>query len=143
MKFPSFLYSYEDKKDNCTKILLYEIQRKMETSLYCFDTGLFSHATKLFSLLFKDTLTFNMEYDNYDDMYDEDMLQDMMAQYGDYEFDDVEEYGRIPFKELINNCVIPTLSQASQSLFPIYLMCFVFKSTLYLGGSGKSFICFN
>ncbi|XP_071139797.1 protein-serine O-palmitoleoyltransferase porcupine-like [Mytilus edulis] len=84
-----------------------------------------------------------MEYDNYDDMYDEDMLQDMMAQYGDYEFDDVEEYGRIPFKELINNCVIPTLSQASHSLFPIYLMCFVFKSTLYLGGSdskGESFM---
>lgn len=70
----------------------------------------------------------------YDDSYEDDMYEDMM--YPDY--DDVQEYSRVSISDLLYNCILPTMTQASQTIFPLCLMCFVFKTTIFLGGSDKN-----
>lgn len=74
----------------------------------------------------------------YDDMYDDEALQEMMAQYGDYEYDDYPEYSRVTLRDMLSSCMIPTITQTLQMLFPLYLLSFAFRMTLFLGGTGKS-----
>lgn len=80
----------------------------------------------------KKTTRIIMDY-MYDDSYEDDIYEDMMYP----EYDDVQEYSRVSISDLLYNCIIPTMSQASQTIFPLCLMCFVFKTTIFLGGSGK------
>lgn len=77
-----------------------------------------------------------MDYDMmYDDMYDDETLQDMMAQYGDYQYDDYPEYTRVTLKDMVTSCMGPTVTQTVQMLFPLYMLCLAFRLTLFLGGT--------
>lgn len=61
--------------------------------------------------------------------------------YGDdeygYYYDEEEEmavYTRIPFSDLLDQCVFPTLEQATSSLAPLLGICFAFRITYLLYG---------
>ena len=61
--------------------------------------------------------------------------------YGDDEYgyyyddeDDMDVYTRIPFSDLLDQCVLPTLEQATSSLAPLLGICFAFRITYLLYG---------
>ena len=66
-------------------------------------------------------------YDPYDGYYDDDMY-----------------YSKITASELFDQCIVPTMSQACQTVVPLLGMCFVSRVTSYFVAEGKfhnSFHC--
>ncbi|KAL3852132.1 hypothetical protein ACJMK2_015812 [Sinanodonta woodiana] len=54
-----------------------------------------------------------------------------------YRHDNTPVITRVPFKELWENCITPTLSQTIENVIPLLLLCFVFKLVCSFSKSGS------
>ncbi|KAK3102736.1 hypothetical protein FSP39_013537 [Pinctada imbricata] len=76
------------------------------------------------------------------DYYDEEELEELLRAYQDGYYGDDPEVTRMPLLELVNNCLIPTLTQTLQMLGPLYAMCFIFRLICLFLRSGSQLSSF-
>lgn len=86
---------------------------------------------------------YDMDEGMYDHLYSDDMEDiDNLLHYDE----DAQEYTRIPFWTLFDDCLIPTLSQTLNHIYKLLMLCFLFRvcCSLHgiLGSEGKNFSCY-
>ena len=74
----------------------------------------------------------------YRDYPDDYVPDDEYANYDPYDpyYDDDMYYTKISSNELLDRCVIPTISQACETVMPLLGMCFVSRVTNYFVAEG-------